>query len=209
MNPVTSPNQQRPLVANLIAGALGGLVVLVLGAVLIATDVIHTGDTTTQVVRQPTISQPASDTGSARGGRTVQDIYRREGRGVAYVQAQGVSSGQSLFGTPQQGTATGSGFVVDKDGTILTNAHVVQGASKVTVSFDEHGQSINADVKGIDVDSDLAVLKVDPSKVKDITVLPLGNSSAAQVGDPVVAIGNPFGLQRTVTTGIVSALQRQ
>jgi S1-C subfamily serine protease len=209
MNPVVSPEKQRPLVANLIAGALGGLIVLVIGAVLIATDVIDTGDTTNRVVRQAPISQPASDPSRAGEGRTVQDIYRQEGRGVVYIQAEGVTSDQSLFGTPQQGTATGSGFVVDKDGTIITNAHVVEGANQVTVSFEESGDSIEADVRGVDADTDLAVLKVDPSEVENLTVLPLGESSSLEVGDPVVAIGNPFGLQRTVTTGIVSALQRQ
>ena len=193
--------------ANVLSGALGGIVVLIVGAILIATNVIDTGDTT-KVVQQP-ISQPASDT-KASQGRTVSDIYRREGKGVVYIQARGVTDESSPFGLPgsQQGTATGSGFVVGKDGTILTNAHVVDGASSVTVSFDENGgDAIKADVKGMDTSSDLAVLKVDPDKVKD--VLPLGDSSKVNVGDPVVAIGNPFGFTRTVTTGIVSALQRQ
>jgi S1-C subfamily serine protease len=200
--------KQRTTASNLIAGVLGGLVVLVVGSILIATDVIDTGDTTQRVVRQAPISQPAADPGAAAGGKTVQDIYREEGRGVAFIQAEGVSSDQSLFGGSQQGTATGSGFVVDSDGTIVTNAHVVDGASKVTVSFDETGDTVDAEVKGVDNDSDLAVLKVDPAGL-DLTVLPLGDLEDVEVGDPVVAIGNPFGLQRTVTTGIVSALQRQ
>jgi S1-C subfamily serine protease len=207
MNPTTSPSKQRPGPSNLIAGALGGLVVLVIGAVLIETDVIDTGDTT-RVVEQAPISQPATNPVSSKGGKTVQQIYSQEGRGVVYVQAQGVSSSSSPFGESQSGTATGSGFVVDKDGTILTNAHVVEGASNVTVSFDQGGEAIKADVKGVDNDADIAVLKINPDG-RNMTVLPLGNSSAAKVGDPVVAIGNPFGLQRTVTTGIVSALQRQ
>jgi S1-C subfamily serine protease len=205
---MTSPPKQRPGLSNLIAGVLGGLVVLVVGAVLIATNVIDTGDTTTRVVRQAPISQAATNPASTQGGKTVQQIYSQEGRGVVYVQAQGVTSDSSLFGESQSGTATGSGFVVDKNGTILTNAHVVEGASKVTVSFEEGGEAIDADVKGIDTDADIAVLKINPEG-RDLTVLPLGNSSDAKVGDPVVAIGNPFGLQRTVTTGIVSALQRQ
>jgi S1-C subfamily serine protease len=200
--------KQRTAASNLIAGILGGLVVLVVGSILIATDVIDTGDTTQRVVRQAPISQPASDPSAAAGGKTVQDIYREEGRGVAFIQAEGVSADQSLFGGSQQGTATGSGFVVDSDGTIVTNAHVVDGASKVTVSFDETGETVDAEVKGVDNDSDLAVLKVDP-EAADLTVLPLGDLENVDVGDPVVAIGNPFGLQRTVTTGIVSALQRQ
>jgi len=207
MNTASSPPKQRVAFSHLVAGVVGGLLVLVLGSILIATDVIDTGSTTT-VVRQAPISQPASNTGSTGGGRTVQDIYSNEGTGVVYIQSEGVSGGTDLFGQQQQGTATGSGFVVDKNGTIVTNAHVVDGASKVTVSLSEGGDAIDAKVEGIDNDSDVAVLKIDPSG-KDLTVLPLGDSSKAQVGDPVVAIGNPFGLQRTVTTGIVSGLQRQ
>jgi S1-C subfamily serine protease len=201
--------KQRTAASNLIAGVLGGLVVLVVGSILIATDVIDTGDTTQRVVRQSPLSQPAADPGAAADGKTVQDIYREEGRGVVFIQAEGVTADQSLFGGSQEGTATGSGFVVDSDGTIVTNAHVVEGAEKVRVSFDnEGGKTVDAEVKGVDDDSDLAVLQVDPEAV-DLTVLPLGDLDGVEVGDPVVAIGNPFGLQRTVTTGIVSALQRQ
>ena len=198
---------KRPL-SNILSGVLGGLIVLVVGAVLISTGVIDTGDTKT-VVRQVTTTQPTGDsTGSE--GRSVRDIYSQEGRGVAYISAHGVTSdSNSPFGLPQEGDATGSGFVVDKDGYILTNAHVVEGADSVDVSFDENGDSVPAEVKGIDRSSDLAVLKVDPAKVKNLTAIPLGDSSKAQVGDPVIAVGNPFGLSRTVTTGIVSGLQRQ
>jgi S1-C subfamily serine protease len=198
---------KRPL-SNILSGVLGGLIVLVLGAVLISTGVIDTGDTKT-VVRQVTTTQPTGDsTGSE--GRSVRDIYSQEGRGVAYISAHGVTSDSgSPFGLPQEGDATGSGFVVDKDGYIVTNAHVVEGADSVDVSFDENGDSVPADVKGVDTSADLAVLKVDPSKVKNLTPIPLGDSSEAQVGDPVIAVGNPFGLSRTVTTGIVSGLQRQ
>jgi S1-C subfamily serine protease len=207
MNPVLAPEKQRTHVSNLIAGVLGGLIVLIAGAVLIATDVIDTGDSRT-VVRQAPISQPASDPGAADGGRTVQDIYRAEGSSVVFIQSEGVSEDNPLLGE-QQGTATGSGFVVDEDGTILTNAHVVEGASAVTVSFEEGGESIDAEVKGVDADTDLAVLKIDPGAVDGLKALPLGDSSQAEVGDPVVAIGNPLGFQRTVTTGIVSALGRE
>ncbi|MET0205826.1 MAG: trypsin-like peptidase domain-containing protein [Thermoleophilaceae bacterium] len=195
--------------ANIFSGLLGGLIVLVLGAVLISTDVIDTGDSRTVVQRQSPMTQPTSDDGDG-GGRSVHDIYAEEGRGVAFISAKGVSSeGSSPFGAPQEGAATGSGFVVDKNGTILTNAHVVDGADEVTVSFEDGGEEIPAEVKGVDTSSDLAALKIDPSDVDHLEVLPLGDSSKAEVGDPVVAIGNPFGLSRTVTTGIVSALQRE
>jgi S1-C subfamily serine protease len=178
--------------------------VLVVGAILLATGVIDTGDTT-KVVRQEAITRPASN--PSGGGRTVSDIYKTEGRGVVFIQARGVTDSQS-FGLPQQGTATGSGFVVGKDGYILTNSHVVEGASDVKVRFTENGDFVSAQVKGRDASSDLAVLKVDPSKAP-LRPIPLGNSDDATVGDPVIAIGNPFGFTRTVTTGIVSALQRQ
>jgi S1-C subfamily serine protease len=194
-------------IANILSGLLGGLVVLVLGAILIATDVIDTGDSRTVVQSSP-ITQTTSGNGDGKG-RSVRDIYKQEGRGVAFVQAEGVSSDQSIFGAPNEGTATGSGFVVDKEGTILTNAHVVDGADKVTVSFSEDGDAVDAEVMGVDASTDLAALKIDPSDVENLTPLPLGDSSQVEVGDPVVAIGNPFGFQRTVTTGIVSALQRQ
>ena len=194
-------------IANIFSGVLGGLVVLVLGAILIATDVIDTGDSRT-VVRESPITQPTAGQGEGEG-RSVRDIYRQEARGVVFVEADGVTSQESMFGTPNQGTATGSGFVVDKDGTILTNAHVVSGAESVSVSFSEDGDAVDAEVKGVDESTDLAVLKIDPDDVENLVAMPLGDSSQVQVGDSVVAIGNPFGFQRTVTTGIVSALQRE
>jgi S1-C subfamily serine protease len=197
----------RPF-ANVLAGLLGGLVVLLLGAVLIATDVIDTGDSST-TVRQAPVTQTASD--SDGEGRTVRDIYKDEGRGVVFVSAEGVSDdSESPFGSPQEGTATGSGFVVDDEGTIITNAHVVSGAESVSVSFTEEGEQVDAEVKGVDTSTDLAALQVDPAAVEGgLDPIPLGDSSQAEVGDPVVAIGNPFGFTRTVTTGIVSALARQ
>jgi S1-C subfamily serine protease len=199
----------RSPLTNLLAGVLGGLVVLVVGAVLIATDVIDTGETKT-IVRESPAAQPTTTSAAATSGRSVRDIYKREGQGVVFIQAQGVTgNSNSPFGLPQQGTATGSGFVVDKDGTIVTNAHVVEGADQVQVRFDENGEFIDAEVKGVDTSTDIAVLKVDPSAVSDLTPLPLGDSSKLQVGDSVIAIGNPFGYSRTVTTGIVSGLQRE
>jgi S1-C subfamily serine protease len=123
------------------------------------------------------------------------------------IRATGVS-GDSPFGLPdQQGTASGSGFVVSKDGYVVTNNHVVEGADNVTVQFGDDGETVKADVKGTDPSSDLAVLKVETDSSK-LHPVPLGNSSGVNVGDPAVAIGNPFGVGRTVTTGIVSAVGR-
>ena len=212
---MTSTDPQPRRGSNFLSGLLGGFVVLAVGGGLIATGVLgdDEGDNPKQSATAQSATRPVDDGGSD-SARSVSDIYKDEGQGVVFVRSEGVSSGgsgDSPFGQPdsQRGTATGSGFVVDKDGYVVTNAHVVEGAKKVSVSFDEKTSSfVDAEVKGTDVSSDLAVLKIDPSDVKDIKVLPLGNSSDAKVGAPTIAIGNPFGFTRTVTTGIVSAVQR-
>ena len=132
-------------------------------------------------------------------------IYQRDAPGVVHVQSSGITANTPLG--PQRETATGSGFVLDRRGDILTNAHVVDGARKVTVRIGNGDSDIPAQVAGTDVSRDLAVLRVDPSAA---ALHPLALSSdPVQVGDPVAAIGNPFGFDRTITTGIVSALQRQ
>jgi len=193
---------QHPFVAAL----LGGLVVLAVGLVLVATGVVGKDEHTT-VVQGP-ISQPASGPSDGKA-MTVGDIYKKDAPGVAFVRAEVVQRSQSpfnLFPQSQRGEATGSGFVIDDKGDILTNAHVVEGATKVTV--DLGNDTMDAKIVGRDASSDVALLKVNANK-KVLKPLDLGNSSKVRVGDPVVAIGNPFGLDRTVTTGIVSALQRQ
>jgi S1-C subfamily serine protease len=203
----TTPSQ-RSSIPTFLAGALGGLIVLVLGAALIATNVIDTGDDTTRVVRESIPTRDISDSGES--ARTVADIYKREGKGVVFVVAQQRSgSGDSPFGPPGGGgDASGSGFVVDKQGTIITNAHVVGDSDEVQVRFEEDGDLVDAEVVGSDPSTDVAVLRLDDPG-DDLQPLPLGKSSEIEVGDAVVAIGNPFGYTRSVTTGIVSAKQRQ
>jgi S1-C subfamily serine protease len=143
---------------------------------------------------------------------TPHDIYVRDAPGVAYVTSTIVQKTESPFGlfgggeSPQQGQATGSGIVIDTNGTILTNWHVVENAIKVTVSL-EKGKTVEAQVVGKDPSNDLAVLRIHTDGLT-LHPLTLGSSSSVQVGDPVLAIGNPFDLQRTLTTGVVSALQR-
>ena len=195
--------------SHLVSGALGGLIAVVVGAILIATDVIDTGGDT--IVRQGETARPTADGGDGGGsGQAVNDIYRRTDAGVAFIQASGGSAGVSpIPGLPTprgEGRSTGSGFALDDQGFILTNAHVVEGAEEVRVRFGDQ-DSVKAEVKGEDPSTDLALLKVDPSKVK-LRPIPLGDSSKVRVGDQAIAIGNPFGLEHTVTTGIVSALQR-
>ena len=211
-----TPPQRTSSLSTLLAGALGGLVVLVLGAALIATDVIDVGDEPTRVVRESTPVRDAADAvarDADADGRTVADIYKSEGAGVVYIEAdQRGSQTSSPFGLPDSeggGTATGSGFVIDTDGTILSNAHVVGDAEEARVRFEDDGEFVDADVVGLDESTDLAVLRVDPDDAK-LKPLPLGDSDKVEVGDPLIAIGNPFGAYtRSVTTGIVSAKQRQ
>jgi S1-C subfamily serine protease len=196
----------------MLSGVLGGIVVAVVGAILLATGAIDTGSKTTVVQRQAPLTSGAPSTsaaGESSGGLTVGDIYKKTGPGVAFIQADIVETTSSPFGFPetQRGQATGSGFVLNQDGYIATNAHVVSGAKDVQVSFGD-GDPTPAKVVGKDPSTDLAVIKVDPTKVH-VTTLPLGDSGTLRVGDPVVAIGNPFGFDDTVTTGIVSALGRE
>jgi S1-C subfamily serine protease len=188
-----------------VAGLLGGLVVLIAGVITVVAGWV--GDEKTTIVRSPAISTGGNaDEGQ---GLTVNEIYKRDGPGVVFISAEVTTQQESPFGLPleQRGQATGSGFVTDKDGHILTNAHVVEGASKIEVKFNDDN-TVDAKLLGSDASTDVALLKVNASK-KLLRPLSLGDSSKAEVGDSVVAIGNPFGLDRTVTTGIVSALQRK
>ena len=189
------------------AALLGGLVVLIAVLILSAAGVIGGSDKTT-IVQSP-IAQPSVADSKGGSGLTVHQIYAKDAPGVAFVRAEVVQRTESpfnLFPQSQRGTSTGSGFVIDDSGDILTNAHVVEGATKVTADLGD--KSYGAKIVGRDTSSDVALLKIGADK-KDLHPLQLGNSSDVQVGDPVVAIGNPFGLDRTVTTGIVSALQRK
>jgi S1-C subfamily serine protease len=186
----------------------GGLVVLIAGVILIETGAVEADNgssSSSATVAPAALARPASASGKSL---TVNEIYRRDAPGVAFIKADIVQQTQSVFGLPQQqqSTATGSGFLIDDDGHILTNAHVVEGAKNVEVQLG-NGDPQSAEIVGTDPSTDVALLKVD--NTDGVSPLPLGESDEVQVGDPVVAIGNPFGLDRTVTSGIVSALQRQ
>jgi S1-C subfamily serine protease len=173
---------------------------------------LHVGRETkrTTVIQQAPLVGERTTADSRSRALTPADIYKRDAPGVAFIRAQIVERVQSpfdLFPTEQQGEATGSGFVIDDKGDILTNAHVIQGAVKVTVRLGDK-KVVEAKILGKDTSSDLALLKVNPDGL-DLHPLPLGSSKDVQVGDPTIAIGNPFGLDRTLTTGVVSALQRK
>ena len=169
--------------------------------------------TTVQQVTQTSTGIPTTSQTPASGkALTAEQIYRRDAPGVVQITATSVSQSSTdpfnlLPNSPQTSQSLGSGFVIDKAGHIVTNYHVIQGAKKVQVSFSGQDE-ITATVVGKDPSTDVAILKID-AHARALNPLELGNSDAVVVGDSVDAIGNPFGFTRTLTTGVVSAVQRQ
>ena len=132
------------------------------------------------------------------------EVYKTLSPGVAFITTS--STSENFFGQTEEGKGSGSGSVIDPQGHILTNNHVIEGASNLKVSFG--GEKVYpAKVVGRDPDTDLAVIKIEPPQ-EGLTVIPLGDSDKLSVGQKVLAIGNPFGLDRTLTTGVISGLQR-
>ncbi len=197
----------KKLPSTWITAGFAGLVGAVLALVAASALGISSNSTTTTVVRDGAtgVLRPVSDDG---GVMTPREIYKRYSKGVVFITADVVKKQSNIFGAPesQSGKSTGSGFVIDKEGTILTNAHVVDGAKKVTIRF-SNDKTVDAKILGADRSSDIAVLQVDSAGL-DLTTLPLASAADVQVGDPVVAIGNPFGQAFSLTTGVVSAKKR-
>ena len=186
-----------PIVAMVLVGTLA----LGAGAGAVAYSVAHPSSTKTVV--QPVRVQ-SSEPAAASTGLSVGQIYRDAYRGVVEIT---VSTNQATPMGNQQAQAQGSGFVIDGDGHIATNQHVVDGANSITVTFAD-GKKASAKVVGTDASTDVAVIKVDAPK-SELHPLQFADSNGVLVGDGVVAIGSPFGLEGTVTTGIVSALNRE
>ena len=192
------PRRSRPaFIASLLAAAClgaGG------GAVAYAT--LSGNDT----VAKPVTVEQADSVASSSAPLSVNQIYRRANRGVVEITVTTSGESSPFGGGGGSAQAQGSGWVYDTDGLIVTNDHVVDGAQSISVRF-WNGKTYSASVVGTDQSTDLAVIKVDaPSSM--LHPLQVGDSSALQVGDGVVAIGSPFGLEETVTRGIVSALHR-
>ena len=187
---------------------LGGLVAL--GGVALTGDL---GGGTTTVVRTSPAPTAAAQVSDDDEGLSVREIYSRAAPGVVQITSTDntVQDTPSLFPfdpeqVPSQ-QALGSGFVIDKAGHIVTNYHVIEGADQIEVSFSNQ-DTLRATLVGSDPSTDIAVLRVETSS-RSLTPLAFGNSGLVRVGDPVVAIGNPFGLARTTTAGIVSAVQER
>ena len=204
----------RTFVIGLVGGLVGAAVIFGIFALTGASIV-------TNKSTQAAEGGPASFA-TPSGALTPEQIYQQATPGVVEVQST-FPSIQGFFGQQGGGLGIGTGFVVSSAGEILTNAHVVveypqtsglstpQLATKVQVVFRGTGTStttVDAQIAGVDGSTDVALLKIDPSKVPDLTPLPLGDSSTVRVGEPVVAIGNPLGLEFTMTSGIVSAVDR-
>jgi S1-C subfamily serine protease len=180
------PKSAITFLAALLGALIGAGAILLIGG--------GGGDTTT-VVEQSS-GAPSNPT---KGGLTPRAIYRRDAPGVVYITARITQDGQT-------GEASGSGLVIGRGGSIVTNAHVVGDAKTVTVKFSD-AKVKTAKVAGTDPSTDIALLLVDSDGL-DLHPLELGSSKDVQVGDPALAIGNPFGLERTLTTGVISAIGR-
>jgi S1-C subfamily serine protease len=197
-----------------VAGAAGAGIAV---GIVAAAGGLATGGTTVRellpATETPADREPASFA-HATAPLTIHDIYERAAPGVVQVTATRVTKVRDPFFDPfgftgpqtQTQAVLGSGFVIDKAGHVLTNYHVVQNASRVEVSFSDH-ERLPARVVGRDPSTDTAVLEV-RALPRALTPLELGNSDLVNVGDAVVAIGNPLGEDRSITSGIVSALQR-
>ncbi len=171
-----------------------------------ATFALLAGTGTTTVVRNVTV--PSSQIASTTSSLSVGQIYKQAYRGVVEITVTSMQTARTPFGLDSQTQkAQGSGFVVDASGDIVTNEHVIAGAQSISVRF-WNGKTYTAKVVDSDTSLDVALIKVDaPSS--QLHPLSLGDSSTVQVGDAVVAIGSPFGLNETVTSGIVSAVHRE
>jgi putative serine protease PepD len=192
-------NRVLPIIGGAVAGAAVALAV--------ASGSSSTHSTTTTTVVQSARGSGIPTAFSSGRGLTVNQLYHQTSPGVVDIVAttQG-GQGFGFFGGSPQQQGEGSGVVYDNKGDILTDEHVVDNASSVRVTFQD-GRKVGATVLGTDPSTDVAVLHVDvPSS--ELHPLPLADSSNAQVGDPVIAIGSPFSLPGTVTSGIVSAVGR-
>jgi S1-C subfamily serine protease len=149
---------------------------------------------------------PVARTGDLTDGEleTIQ-VFEMRNDGVVNISTQRLTLNWFFEAVPEQGQS-GSGSIIDKRGYVLTNNHVVEGASEVNITLAD-GTTLNGEVVGADLENDLAVLKFDPEG-RDLATIPLGTSGDLRVGQKVLAIGNPFAIGRTLTTGVISGLGR-
>jgi len=196
---MTRASRLLPIIAGAVAGAAIALVVASGGSTT-------NRSVTTTVVQSSGASLATSLTSAPAHGSSINQIYRQDGPGVVDITVTSTANSGGLFGGTQQTQGEGAGVVYDTKGDILTDEHVVSGATSVTVTF-EDGHKVGAKVVGTDPSTDVAVIHVN-APASELHPIAFADSSSAQVGDPVVAIGSPFSLPETVTQGIVSAVGR-
>jgi putative serine protease PepD len=184
-----SPRGGGRWVAALGGGAVSAVVV---SAVLLGSGIADNDQPSTAPANNN--ASPVTINASDAKGDLVRTVYNAASPSVASIRT---------------GSGSGTGFLVDSDGTIVTNAHVVGDSNQVQVRFNDKGDYHQAEVLSVDASTDLAAVKVDPSDAQGIRPLELADSDDAKVGDTVIAIGYPLGLDRTATSGIVSGLERQ
>jgi putative serine protease PepD len=185
--PASPPSSRRRFGAALAGGAVSATLV---AAGALALGLVDTCDPPASAAQRA--PAPASSALSPRQQGDIAAIYRAASPAVVSVRA---------------GSGSGTGFVVDTDGTVVTNAHVVGDSSQVELQFSDD-RTATAEVAGVDTSSDLAVLQVDPAQTGTLTALELADSSTVRTGQLAVAIGSPFGLPQTATAGIVSGTGR-
>jgi S1-C subfamily serine protease len=178
--------------SHLAAAVVGGLVV---AGTFLAFGVTGRRSTRTFVEQGPLIEQPTASNSSA--APSPHAIYVRNAAGIVYVRA---------VGGHNRTVSTGSGFLVDRSGDILTSSSVVAGGAAITIEF---ADDVVRRATVVDADAGVAVLRADMSGVPTVVPLSCGDSASVRVGDPVLALGDPVGYDRTLTSGIVSALQQQ
>lgn len=190
------------------------LVTAIAALALVAVLAFAAGTTTASIHASNSFAAPQQQATAAPvfvtdNERILHDLYNRVAPSVVSINVVARADQQSTQTSPQGGfvEGTGTGFVIDTDGHIVTNNHVVDGATRIEVNFFD-GRIVRADVVGLDPDSDLAVIKVQDVPAEALQPVPLGDSESLYVGQEVVAIGSPFNQPWTMTTGIVSALDR-
>src|SRR5918997_4581917 len=186
------PPPDRPLWPQVAIGLL--IAVVLFGSGILGARVLRDDDNSGGIAALP--AAPGAVAPDARS-RAIRQIYAATSRSVVQVRVRDGGA-----------TGSGTGFVIDDNGTIVTNAHVVSGASEVQVRLDDSGDGVDAEVLGRDESSDLAVLRVDSSHTRNVKPLRLADSDSVRVGDLAVAIGYPFNVGRTTTTGIISGVGR-
>jgi len=196
--------RQRIVLALLVAVALSASL-LFSGC---AASTLLASATPTVIPEEPVATTSALPIVSLYDEEAIVTLYNQAIPAVVEIKTvvSGSESSLGIFGTPNV-RGQGSGFVIDEEGHILTNNHVVDGASSVSVTL-HSGETLEAQILSTDRENDLALLKVEPGEISSISPLPWGDSDSVKPGQMAIALGSPFGLEGSVTVGIISGLER-